>query len=635
MALFICQRCEAEHDAWTGACPACGGTELLKVGPQVDRMVGRTIAGRYRIIRRLGQGGMGSVYLAEQVGIGQQVAMKFLNTGLSMDPDVARRFLNEAKSYARVAHPNAINLHDFGQDEEGTLYICMEYVEGDDLKRLLSNVGRLAVHEAADIVLQVADVLAYAHARQVVHRDLKPENVMVRQGMRGWHVKVLDFGIARISDGAPRLTLQGAVAGTPRYMSPEQAMGQDVDSRADIYAVGVVLFELLTGKQPFDGTSVAEIMQKQVHQPMPHLWDVVEDLQLPAIDAVIQKATAKKRVERYATMEAFASDLSNALPTLTGRSPISGVNPTVKGASRSNEEQGPGTLLYGDGSEATLVRGPTPPVGAVRHDTARMTPIPRTQPAMTPIPLTQPAMTQAPRMGLAVSDGFDKTAHTASPYTEQKRSRTGLVMGLGAAVVLVAAGVGVVAIRNAGGDSTQPVPAPTAPVAPARVEAPTPAPSPAHVEAPTPAPAPPGEEAPTPAPTASPSANTGRSDEETPPAPSGADALLAKQLKLLAAGQAIEIGNDFNEGRLDSAMKRLALAREQGLEAAAPELATLGARIEDASKRMSQARSRENDGDCEHAIKLYKALKKDYPQLIDAAKGIARCKDSLPPEVSE
>src|SRR5699024_6648788 len=105
------------------------------------------------------------------------------------------------------------------------------------------------------------------------------------QGMRGWHVKVLDFGIARISDGAPRLTLQGAVAGTPRYMSPEQAMGLDVDSRADIYAVGVVLFELLTGQQPFDGTSVAEIMQKQVNHPMPHLWDVVPDLQLPAVDA--------------------------------------------------------------------------------------------------------------------------------------------------------------------------------------------------------------------------------------------------------------------------------------------------------------------------------------------------------------
>jgi len=354
MSFYICQRCESQYETWGGACPACNGTELLKVAKPVDRMVGRLVHGRYRILRQLGQGGMGSVYLAEQEGIGQQVAMKFLNSGLSLDPDVARRFLNEAKSYARVAHPNAVTLHDFGQDEEGTLYISMEYVEGDDLKRVLANAGRLALHEATDIILQVADVLAYAHARQVVHRDLKPENIMVRQGMRGWHVKVLDFGIARICDGATRLTVQGAVAGTPRYMPPEQAMGLDVDSRADIYAVGVVLFELLTGQQPFDGMTVTEIMQKQVNQPMPHLQDVAPDLQLPAIDAVIQKATAKKRVERYATMEAFATDLSNALPTLPHRKHVSGVNPAVK--STAADERPPSTLLYGDGSEATMVR---------------------------------------------------------------------------------------------------------------------------------------------------------------------------------------------------------------------------------------------------------------------------------------
>ncbi|WP_163998280.1 serine/threonine protein kinase [Pyxidicoccus caerfyrddinensis] len=597
MSLFICQRCEAQYETWGGACPACGGTELLKLAPQVDKMLGRTIASKYRILRRLGQGGMGSVYLAEQLGIGQQVAMKFLNTGLSMDPDVARRFLNEAKSYARVAHPNAVNLHDFGQDEEGTLYICMEYVEGDDLKRLLSNAGRLPVHEAADIILQVADVLAYAHARQVVHRDLKPENVMVRQGMRGWHVKVLDFGIARISDGAPRLTMQGAVAGTPRYMSPEQAMGQDVDSRADIYAVGVVLFELLTGQQPFDGTSVAEIMQKQVHQSMPHLADVVADLQLPAIDAVIQKATAKKRVERYATMEAFASDLSNALPTLTGRSPISGVNPAVKGA--ADKEDKSNTLLFGDGSEATLVRGAavTPPVDKGQYNTGRMP----------PIQLTQPALTQAPRAAASVSDGFDKTAHTTSPYAPPKRSRTGLVMGLGVAAVLVAGGVGVVAIRGSGGGAAQ--------VAPVEPPGPPPSPPPApHAEAPKPpevAPAPPPQPA--------------------APAPDA----VAMMKKMLASGQAIEIESAFNSGDLSGAMDRLKMARDKGLVDADPSLVTLGDKLEAAARQLARARKLENEGNCEQAIKTYKALLRSYPKLSDAQRGITSCKNELPPDISE
>ncbi|TQF14614.1 serine/threonine protein kinase, partial [Myxococcus llanfairpwllgwyngyllgogerychwyrndrobwllllantysiliogogogochensis] len=440
MALFICQRCETEHDTWGGACPSCGSTEQLKVAPQVDRMLGRTVAGRYRVLKRLGQGGMGSVYLAEQVGIGQQVAMKFLNSGLSLDPDVARRFLNEAKSYARVGHPNAVTLHDFGQDEEGSLYISMEYVEGDDLKRLLANVGRLSLHEAGDIILQVADVLAYAHARGVVHRDLKPENVMVRQGMRGWHVKVLDFGIARIADGATRLTAQGAVAGTPRYMSPEQAMGQDVDARADIYAVGVVLFELLTGVQPFDGTSVADIMQKQVHQPIPRLVDVVPDLDMPALDAVIQKATAKKRVERYMTMEAFAADLSNALPTMSGRPAISGVSPVVKPGAA--EESSPGTMLYGDGTEDTMLRGAAvstpPPIDPGLYNTGRVAPIQLTQPA--------PGMPELPQR--TARDGFDKTAHAASPYAPPPSGRPGWVLALSVAGALLAGGFGVIALRG-------------------------------------------------------------------------------------------------------------------------------------------------------------------------------------------
>ncbi|MBZ4417784.1 serine/threonine-protein kinase [Myxococcus sp. RHSTA-1-4] len=585
MALYICQRCEAQHETWGGACPACGGTELLTV-PQVDRMVDRVIAGRYRILRRLGQGGMGSVYLAEQVGIGQQVAMKFLNSGLSLDPDVARRFLNEAKSYARVAHPNAVTLHDFGQDEEGTLYISMEYVEGDDLKRLLSTVGRLALHEAVDIILQVADVLAYAHARQVVHRDLKPENIMVRQGMRGWHVKVLDFGIARISDGAPRLTQQGAVAGTPRYMSPEQAMGLDVDSRTDIYAVGLVLFELLTGKQPFDGSTVAEIMQKQVQQPMPRLADVVADLDLPALDAIIQKATAKKRVERYATMEAFASDLSNALPTLPRRSPISGVSPAVKSAIA--EQSHPGTMLYGDGSEATLVRGAAvaATADAGRFNTGRVAPIPLTQPAP-PAP-----------------DGFDKTAHTAPPHAAKKGSRMGLVMGLGGAVVLVAGGVGVVAIRNSGDAPGVPTPAAAVPAPPAGPASET------RLETP-PAPA-----------------------LDAPPATAMGD-VDARRLKLMAMEQVLNISNDFNEGKLDLAMQKLAQARSLGLESVEPELRKLAGTLEDASKRLAQADARAREGECEQAIRLYRALLKDHPKLSDARRGISRCERELVPQTLE
>jgi serine/threonine-protein kinase len=602
MSLFICQRCEAQSENWNGACPACGGTDLLKLSPQVDRMLGRVIAGRYKILRRLGQGGMGSVYLAEQVGIGQQVALKFLNSNLSMDPDVARRFLNEAKSYARVAHPNAVTLHDFGQDEDGTLYICMEYVEGDDLKRLLSNVGRLNVHEAADIIFQVADVLAFAHARQVVHRDLKPENIMVRQGMRGWHVKVLDFGIARVADGATRLTAQGAVAGTPRYMSPEQAMGLDVDARADIYAVGLVLFELLTGKQPYDGSSVAEIMQKQVHQPMPHLADVVPELQYPAIDTVIQKATAKKPVERHPTMQAFAAELSNALPTLTGRAPISGVTPVVKG-SETPEKDRSGTMLYGDGSEATLVRGAAAAAGtadAGKYNTGKV-------PRVAPIPLTQPA-----------TDGFDKTAHESSPYAQPKKSRTGLVMGVGMAAVLLVGGAGVVAIRGQGGTGdavpaqTQVAQAPAPPSVPETPKAPEPVPA---ATAPVAAPEP-----------VAPVAAAGVGSTAAPDANS-------ERLKREAAELLIKVRTYFAAGELENA--ELMLKVSDTLVAVEPELLTLRDTVTDAKALLDRAQAQEEE-DCDAARKTYRTLKRKHPSLKKLAnQGIGRCREGQIPDQME
>ncbi|MFY2557687.1 serine/threonine protein kinase [Corallococcus terminator] len=623
MALFICQRCETEHDTWGGACPGCGSTEQLKVAPQVDRMLGRTVAGRYRVIKRLGQGGMGSVYLAEQVGIGQQVAMKFLNSNLSLDPDVARRFLNEAKSYARVGHPNAVTLHDFGQDEEGNLYISMEYVEGDDLKRLLTKVGRLSLHEAGDIILQVADVLAYAHARGVVHRDLKPENVMVRQGMRGWHVKVLDFGIARIADGATRLTAQGAVAGTPRYMSPEQAMGQDVDARADIYAVGVVLFELLTGVQPFDGTSVADIMQKQVNQAVPRLVDVFPDLDMPALDAVIQKATAKKRVERYTTMEAFAGDLSNALPTMSGRPAISGVSPVVRPG--ATETSSPGTMIYGDGTEDTMLRGasvPTPPpIDPGLYNTGRVAPIPLTQPA--------PGMPELPQRP-AARDGFDKTAHAVSPYAPPPSGRPGWVLALSVAGALLAGGFGVIALRG-----PPPVDGHGPPGPYGMGDGHPPPHPPPHGPPPRPPPPPRGpppvEEAP---------ATQEQAPGENAPAPTeavaaAADIAALKHLKENAQLRLIEIGDDFSDGELSKAAAKYELAKSVGLDVVEPKLAELGAKIEDATKRMARARAREAEGRCKEAIKLYQAVARDYENLSAAHRGITRCNGDLPPETSD
>ncbi len=326
-----CQHCGVELSGTAASCPGCG--RVLADSPTTDSLVGRLVAGKYRLLRRLGQGGMGVVYLAEHAGVGQKVAIKFLHPTFSADPEISRRFHNEARSYARVVHPHAIQLHDFGQDEQGGLFISMEYVEGSDLRRVLSQ-GPLPPREALDIVLQVADVLSAAHASGIVHRDLKPENIMLAREIRGWHAKVLDFGLAQLADGGGRLTTPGAVSGTPRYMAPEQVEGQPLDHRVDIYALGLVLFEALTGKSPFDSQSISELMRLQLSVPVPRLSQAAPHLAIdPSVDLAIQTATAKRREERFARMADFAQALSSALARL-GPAPVTSSMP-------AEDESGP------------------------------------------------------------------------------------------------------------------------------------------------------------------------------------------------------------------------------------------------------------------------------------------------------
>jgi len=185
--------------------------------------VGQVIAGKYRIISRLGSGGMGLVYLAERVGVGSRVALKFLDPAPSEDETRIARFLREAKVGLEVQHPGAAQILDLGRDESLRLFLCFELAEGEDLREIIKREGRLRAGEAIDIALQVAQVLAFAHDRHIVHRDVKPENVRVRRDLAGPHVKVLDFGIARLlKDAGVRLTAEGMLAGTPRYMAPEQ-----------------------------------------------------------------------------------------------------------------------------------------------------------------------------------------------------------------------------------------------------------------------------------------------------------------------------------------------------------------------------------------------------------------------------
>lgn len=263
----------------------------------------RIVAGRYQIVRKVGSGGMGAVYLAHQLNVGNQVAIKFLPAHLAEDPELRRRFEREAKLTLQVTHPGAAQLLDTGQDEDGHLFLVFEFVEGDDLSTLLDRDGALAYDEAFAVTLKVAEALAYAHQKGVIHRDVKPENIRVRRDLAGLHVKVLDFGIARLADdAATRLTVEGGIAGTPRYMAPEQITGGTVDARTDLYALGLVLFEMLSGRRAFDGKSPSQLMWAQLNEPVPPLRSVQPLRDHQALDAIIAKACAKLPGERFGSM---------------------------------------------------------------------------------------------------------------------------------------------------------------------------------------------------------------------------------------------------------------------------------------------------------------------------------------------
>ncbi len=289
--------------------------------------IGRVVAGRYRILAKLGEGGMGSVYRAEQISLKRTVALKLLRSELSAEPGMVRRFNAEAELAAKLSHPNTVTLFDFGQDEDGSLFIAMEYLEGRSLREVLTREGPLSPGRALTISEQLCASLADAHSRGIVHRDLKPDNVMLVQRGRMTDVaRVLDFGIAKLrdeqSDGANRpMTRAGDLLGTPQYMAPEQIRGETVDARTDIYALGAMLYEMVTGRLPFEGPTLMSILSKHLTEmPVPPR-DRRPDLRIsPSLNQLVMDALDKDPARRPASMDAFADRLARLVVEVDPRS---------------------------------------------------------------------------------------------------------------------------------------------------------------------------------------------------------------------------------------------------------------------------------------------------------------------------
>ncbi|MGW4961917.1 Stk1 family PASTA domain-containing Ser/Thr kinase [Nonomuraea sp. NPDC004186] len=279
-----------------------------------DPLVGRLLDGRYRIESRIARGGMATVYLALDVRLDRTVALKVMHGSLAEDPAFVRRFIGEAKSVARLSHPNVVHVFDQGTDND-VVYLSMEYVPGKTLRDILRERGRLPAREALEIMIPVLAALGAAHQAGMVHRDVKPENVLMTDDGR---VKVVDFGLARAIE-ATNQTRTGVMIGTIGYMAPEQVTTGAADVRSDVYAAGIMLFELVTGQQPYDGATPMSVAYRHVHDTVPAPSSVFPDVP-PLIDTLVTQATAREPDQRPADATAMlvaAVDAHRMLPRLT------------------------------------------------------------------------------------------------------------------------------------------------------------------------------------------------------------------------------------------------------------------------------------------------------------------------------
>ena len=311
----VCPQCGDTFEGDLRFCPKDGSA--LRVGA-AEGLIGQVIAERYRILEKLGEGGMGRVYLAEHIHMGRRCAVKVMSPALLHDPDSISRFAREAANASRINHPNVAGIYDFGETAERIVYLAMELVEGGSLAQILESERGLPPWRAVNIGQQVADALTAAHEFGIVHRDLKPDNIMLARSSRTGNdlVKVVDFGIAKARKGGKQtVTRTGFVVGTPAYMSPEQILGDDLDGRSDIYSLGCILFEMLTGERAFAGPSGEVVIRQRLTENPPPPSRIRRDLGRN-IDAIVTKAMARSPDQRFES----AAELREALQAVAAES---------------------------------------------------------------------------------------------------------------------------------------------------------------------------------------------------------------------------------------------------------------------------------------------------------------------------
>jgi serine/threonine-protein kinase len=353
-----CPQCGKEYQDANTLCPA-DGTVLEKDG---DELVGQTLANKYRVEELINEGGMGAVYRGTHVLMDKTVAIKVLHPALAADDKIVARFSREAKAASRISHPHALNVTDFGESDNGVVFLIMEYLRGKTLKEVIHEDGPMPLPRVIEIVRQVCGALEAAHGEGVVHRDLKSDNIMLLEVGGGDWAKVLDFGIAKITEKVgqdPALTAPNLIIGTPQYMSPEQcSQASEIDARSDIYSFGIILFEMLVGHVPFTGESPTAIMMKHIQDAPPSILEERKDLPA-AVGRVVARALAKRPEDRFQTVSELSESLAQTaedLPLVAATNTGASERDTNRIVVPTGSNEAPRDTANDDYDEATVVR---------------------------------------------------------------------------------------------------------------------------------------------------------------------------------------------------------------------------------------------------------------------------------------
>jgi serine/threonine protein kinase len=464
-----------------------------------DPLIGRLINDRYKIAGIIARGGMGKVYRAEQAPLGRLVALKVLNPNYSgeNDPEFHKRFFLEASIASKLTHPNTVTIFDYGKTDDDVYYIAMELLEGRTLHRALREEGPFNAERVMHIGRQICRSLREAHGLGVIHRDLKPANVyLVQHGDENDFVKVLDFGLVKnLDEKGEELTQTGLFMGSPKYMSPEQIRGERVDSRVDVYALGVMMYEMLTGKVPFDRPNSVNILMAHIQEQVPVMNELNTNVRVPPpLEAVVRRCMAKNPEERYGSMD----------DVLVALKQCAGMAMTMSGEHRVND-------VFGDSSHNTMIDGYSSPGSGSVH---------------TPGDLLSGG---TPLGSMAQSSMVAQVPPLAGSFAPAKKSKMPLVLGLVAAVAVV----GGFLAMSGGPDPAQPA---TVKAAEQTTTTATAQPAPEPAPAPAPAAAPAADPAlAAAAPAAAPS--------EPAPAPGAVNTSVLVSLRSTPPGAMVVVGN--------------------------------------------------------------------------------------------